>query len=201
MEKINKIKTIFIDCGSNLGQGYTNLTNILQLENDEVYMFEPSKYCYEKLIEKYSNNSNININQKAVWNKNEKRILNIEFCPIEDGFYGGATNILMENYKILDRDIPLMYEWPPKEFDVVECIDLSNFILDNIDLNQNIILKIDIEGAEYEVIDKMIEDDSLKYINTIAVEWHPDMRKDFCKDISYYVNEFRKNNIKYVEWF
>jgi hypothetical protein len=77
MEKTNKIKTIFIDCGSNLGQGYTNLTNILQLEND----------------------------------------------------------------------------------------------------------------------------DTLKYINTIAVEWHPDMRKDNCKDISYYVNEFTKNNAKYVEWF
>lgn len=201
MQKTNKIKTIFIDCGSNLGQGYTNLTNILQLENDEVYMFEPSKYCYEKLIEKYSNNSSIHLNQKAVWNKNEKRILNIEFCPIEDGFYGGATNILMENFKILDRDIPLMDEWPPKEFDVVECIDLSQFILENIDLNQNIILKIDIEGAEYEVIDKLIEDDTLKYINTIAVEWHPDMRKDNCKDISYYVNEFTKNNVKYVEWF
>ncbi len=194
-------KTIFIDCGSNLGQGFTRVTEMLNLKNDEVYMFEPSKYCYEKLVEKYSNCSNINIYKKAVWDKNENRILNIEFCPVEDGFYGGATNILMENYKILERDRHLMDEWPPKVFDEVECIDLSKFILENIDVTQNIILKIDIEGAEYEVIDKMILDDTLKYINTICVEWHPDMRKDVCKSIDYYVEEFSKNNIEYIQWF
>lgn len=194
-------KTIFIDCGSNLGQGYENLTKILDLKNDEVYMFEPSRYCYEKLVETYSNNPNVHLNQKAVWNKNETRILNIEFCPIENGYYGGATNILMENFKILDRDKELMDEWPPKVSDEVECVDLSEFILKNIDITQNIILKIDIEGAEYEVIDKMINDDTLRHINTIAVEWHPDMRKDVCKDINYYEKEFKKHNIKYVQWF
>lgn len=194
-------KTIFVDCGTNLGQGYTNLTKTLALSNDQIYMFEPSKYCYEKLVEKYSQYPNFHINQKAVWNKNETRILNIEFCPIENGFYGGATNILMENFKILDRDMGLMNEWPPKVSDEVECIDLSEFISTNIDLNENIILKLDIEGAEYEVIDKMIDDDVLRHINTIAVEWHPHMRKDECKDISYYVDEFRRHNINYIEWF
>ncbi len=198
---MEKEKTIFIDCGSNLGQGYENLTQALELKNDEVHMFEPSKYCYEKLVEKYSSYPNIHLNQKAVWNKNETRILNIEFCPIENGYYGGATNILMENFKILERDKELMDEWPPKVSDEVECIDLSEFILKNIDTHQKIILKIDIEGAEYEVLDKMIDDDTLRYIDTIAVEWHPDMRKNGCKDRSYYEDEFKKHNIKYIEWF
>jgi FkbM family methyltransferase len=199
---VKEMKTIFIDCGSNIGQGYEKLTNDLQLDNDEVYMFEPNKNCYDRLVEKYSNNKNIHINQKAVWNKNEIRILNFEFCPNENGLYGGATNILGDNFKIPGYiSDEYMEEWPPKVCDQVECIDFSEFVQKNIDLNQNIILKIDIEGSEYEVIDKMIDDDILMYINTIAVEWHPHMRKDNCKDISYYLNQFEKYNINYIQWF
>jgi hydrogenase maturation factor HypE len=31
---------------------------------------------------------------------------------------------------------------------------------------------MDIEGSEYKVLPKMIEDGSIKYINTLIIEWH-----------------------------
>ncbi len=54
----------------------------------------------------------------------------------------------------------------------VKCIDLSRFIKDNFNITDHIVLKMDIEGAEYEIVDKMIEDNTLKYISEIHLEWH-----------------------------
>ena len=33
-------------------------------------------------------------------------------------------------------------------------------------------MKLDIEGSEYNVLEKMISDGSINYINKLFVEWH-----------------------------
>ena len=54
----------------------------------------------------------------------------------------------------------------------VECIDFSKWVIDNFDKEDYIILKLDIEGAEYDVLEKMLEDNSIDYINELYVEFH-----------------------------
>jgi len=49
---------------------------------------------------------------------------------------------------------------------------LSNFILENIVLNDELILKLDIEGAEYKVISDLFETGAIKYISRLMIEWH-----------------------------
>lgn len=53
----------------------------------------------------------------------------------------------------------------------VPCIDFSKWVLE---LNDDIILKMDIEGAEYKVLSKMIDDGSINRVKELLVELHHD---------------------------
>jgi FkbM family methyltransferase len=54
----------------------------------------------------------------------------------------------------------------------VECIDLSKWIINTFNKNDYIILKLDIEGLEYDVLEKMIQDESITYIDKLYIEFH-----------------------------
>ena len=199
---------IFIDCGTNLGQGYESLREQLNLdESVKVYMFEPNINCYNILCEKYKDNDSIKIYNKAVWDKEEERILNIEFAPDVDdkvdkkeiisiiknidssvdvdgekitGLIGGASNILQEGFiKPSHISDSHMTEWPPAHKQKVTCICLSEFIKNNFNKEDKIHLKLDIEGSEFKVLNKLVHDNTIAYINTLVVEWHDEMLKDY----------------------
>ena len=59
-----------------------------------------------------------------------------------------------------------------KNPDIVECVAFSKWIKDNCNESDNIILKMDIEGSEYDIIEKMIKEGTIKYINKLFIEWH-----------------------------
>jgi len=54
----------------------------------------------------------------------------------------------------------------------VDCIDLSKWITENFDKDDYIILKMDVEGAEYKVLEKMINENTINYVNKLYVEFH-----------------------------
>jgi hypothetical protein len=49
--------------------------------------------------------------------------------------------------------------------------------MDSFSKEDYIVLKVDIEGAEYEVLEKMFEDGSIEYIDELYIEWHYDKVK------------------------
>jgi hypothetical protein len=52
----------------------------------------------------------------------------------------------------------------------VECIDFSKFLKQFE--GQEIIVKMDIEGAEYDILEKMIKDGTDKLVKEFWIEWH-----------------------------
>ena len=54
----------------------------------------------------------------------------------------------------------------------VPTFDLSQFILDNFHEDDEVVLKIDIEGAEYRVIDQMLKKGAFKMVDTFFLEFH-----------------------------
>ncbi len=54
----------------------------------------------------------------------------------------------------------------------VPCMDLSRWLRREFLREDYIILKMDIEGAEYAVLEKMIQDRSIDYIDKLYIEWH-----------------------------
>lgn len=133
---------IIIDCGANIGSScvYFNET----YPKAKIYAFEADPNISKILSKNLTNNgiSNVEIISKAVWKNTD----GIEFA-IEgsDGasIYGTGNKIKVESMR------------------------LREFILkfDKIDM-----LKMDIEGAEYEVIKDCRND--LKHVENIFIEYH-----------------------------
>ena len=52
------------------------------------------------------------------------------------------------------------------------CLNFSKWIENNFKKEDNIIIKMNIEGAEYDILEKMIEDGTIDYINTLFCQFH-----------------------------
>jgi len=69
----------------------------------------------------------------------------------------------------------------------VQSVDFSQYILENFKEDDFIVLKVDIEGEEYNLFQHMITEGSISYIDKIFCEWHYKKIKN--------VNETDHNNI------
>lgn len=189
---------IFIDCGSNLGQGFEIISKELNINSNwNVFMIEPNPKCVDILKNKYNTYNFITIIDKAIWINNEKRLLNVEYCPEHNDWVGGATNIILQNKYIKPKYIKDEYL---KSGSYVECIDFSEFVMSNFKKEDNICIKFDIEGAEFDVLDKMINDKTIDYVNTFYVEWHNHLIPN-KKSQDYYIDIFKNKNIDYHIWY
>lgn len=54
---------------------------------------------------------------------------------------------------------------------MVDAIDLGRFILD---LAEPVIVKLDVEGAEYRLLGHLIACDAIRHVERLLVEWHRD---------------------------
>ena len=82
----------------------------------------------------------------------------------------------------------------------VETIDLSKWIMDNFTKDDYIILKLDIEGAEYEVVEDLYETKILGYINEFHGELHgPKKGKRMIDDLKL-IERLKKYDLKLYTW-
>ncbi|MGY6531826.1 FkbM family methyltransferase [Glycocaulis sp.] len=54
----------------------------------------------------------------------------------------------------------------------VPCVDLSRFVAENAEHYDSIALKLDVEGAEYDILEKMLSEGTLEQIDTLYCEFH-----------------------------
>ena len=196
-------------------------------ESWEIHMFEPNPVCYKLLSEFES--ENVTLHKCAVSDSNEPQMLNIQYCNVAKDWVGGGTNILtsdhwIEHYKqskeIIFASEESKLSFPAinpnldkaiiqENFLEVECIRFSDFIQENFNPEDFIVLKLDIEGLEFAVMDDMIATGTMDYINEIYIEFHErlfdpkcELNKEGKTDRSRkYINYFSKNNIFYQTWY
>jgi FkbM family methyltransferase len=82
----------------------------------------------------------------------------------------------------------------------VRTTDLSSWLRENTSAFDYIILKLDVEGAEYDILEKMIRDRIIGRINHLFVEWHwdkvgvpPDRHRTL-------VRALRRQRVPIFEW-
>lgn len=158
-------KDIAIDCGANVGK----ITGYFISKNATVFAFEPNPYAFRELMGKYSGSPNATCLNKGVYTCNTKKKLYFHKESDNDEVtYSTGSSILKEKGNVnVDKFIE------------TELIDLSEFIKN---LKRRVrILKIDIEGAECELLKKMINDGTTELIDHIFVETHdhkiPELKK------------------------
>ncbi len=148
------MKFIYIDLGTH--NGHTLKENIKHHpQYDVCYCFEPNSYFHSDLINIFKDYPayDIRLHDCAAWIEEGK----FDF-RIGKGDQQGSSLIPKKH---LSGD-PLK----------VECIDFSQWILDTFNIDDYICLNMDIEGAEYPVLNKMMKDKSIDFIDSLTVEFH-----------------------------
>ena len=153
-------RNVFIDCGGNRGQSIKKFKKQRAYHCNifEIYSFEPNFDLIKDYAEK--NTSDV-ITPAAVWVEDKE----IDFYLDKNDFDG--SSLLKEK-----KHPGGWYENDLKNPIKVKGFDFSSWIFRNFTKKDYIILKMDIEGAEYEVLSKMIKDGSIHYINELYIEWH-----------------------------
>jgi len=160
-------KNLFIDLGTNKGQGFNYFKKFFKLDKFDYLLIEPNpnlKNDIEELIKKNNIRNNIIFINKAAYVENTKKKF---FGTVEAGrgkISEGASIINEHNSKIYnsDYDNGLWVE----TFDIVQKIK-------NLKEYDNIIIKMDIEGAEYDVLEKLIlNKNEIKNLKHMFIEFH-----------------------------
>jgi len=153
--RLNK-NSIVLDCGANIGR----ITSYLSITGATIYAFEPDPVAFKILSERCSNKKNITCINKGVWDKDSHILLykHQEMKKNEVSFTTGSS-IVADKKNV---DASTSYK--------IEVIDLINFIRQ---LNKKVdLVKVDIEGAEIEILKKIITEDAHSLFNTMYVETH-----------------------------
>ncbi len=187
------MKKIFIDAGAHDGVLTFEHYIIHQdnLKECEVHFFEPLSFTFdflEKNIlnfkEKYPK-YNYFLYNKAVWIADEEN----KFYEAID-IYGNVGSTLHANKKeLLKLNDP----------ELVECVDIEKFIINNFTTDDYIVLKLDVEGSEYAIIEHLLKNNNaIHYLNELLIEWHDTFYVN--TNSQNLLNELREKNINHSQW-
>jgi len=188
-------KVHFIDCGANKGQSIAWALDHYEGKDLTIDSFEPQRENFEVLEDRYGNDDRVNLHDNAVWKSEETKI----FYPQVWGARTGSS--LIEGKYSTDPNISVE----------VKCIDLAKWVEENKIEGAHTILKIDIEGAEYDVIPHLIENNVHDLVDEWFIEWHgptktpnfdPNVEVDFYEAVPVWVDwnsEEIRDQMKLIE--
>tara|TARA_Y100000310_G_scaffold309131_1_gene352938 strand:- start:2974 stop:3690 length:717 start_codon:yes stop_codon:yes gene_type:complete len=167
------------------------------LKGAEIHMFEPNTRNWEQERMEVAKQISlfaecVYVHSVAIWHTEEKR----DFYIGIDEFGDLGSTLIKEKEEKLDRDNPLS----------VQCIDIRKFLKDNFKPEDMVMLKLDIEGAEYDVLPELLKDiDAMTILKSLFVEWHPNFLPQkaaettpiIISQLSYW---HTKKYLMYAEW-
>jgi len=136
---------VVYDLGANVG-----VFTMWSLRAKQIYSFEPTNYLIPHLYKTFhAHHPRVIIYDKAITGKHEIKQFNMGRHSVGNSLYT---------------------DWGNPDAVDVQCINIEQFIREN-NLQQPTLMKVDIEGSEYEMFDN-ITDEFIKSVNTWIVEFH-----------------------------
>jgi FkbM family methyltransferase len=200
--------TIFIDCGTNLKQG---LIEILGFHSDieEVYSFEANTAVYD-FIDKTDGIHYFNV---AVSDETGFTEFHIEKDPntLNKDYFGLSSRI--QSPEIKDGAFNFPFDVDGVTYTNVEDyvrdyykkiivpkVRLVNFI-DYLNVDGcDIILKLDVEGEEYTILEDMKKSGSFKKIKKLYVEFHEYSRSSQYDTAETWIQYFKEIGLDFTHW-
>lgn len=147
---------VAIDCGANLGI----ISQILGQHGATVHAFEPNPDAFSALTERTSAMANVIRHNQAVLDRAGHMTLHLHVnYHLNPKRFSSRSSLLSEKRNVDDTGGVK-----------VEVIDLVDFIL-RLDRPVKL-LKIDIEGAEYDLLNGLIDRGAMELIESVYVETH-----------------------------
>jgi len=173
----NRHKKIFIDCGFHHGEGLRHFINTLNIGGPDwlVMAFEPNPECHMKerllkILSEFPNLKTIDGYPMAVWTQNclvsfrQENVFESESGSPLDGrsIRDGWLSQIDMGADIKGLEAPI----------TVQGVNISALIQAMAIHSKEIYMKMDIEGAEFPVLRKLLADDTAKHIKKMWVEFH-----------------------------
>jgi len=179
---------LFIDCGSNLGQGFNYFKKYFRNDIYDSCLIEPNPYCMVELRKKFSDESNISFIQKAAWVRKEQ----LNFYGLVEDSRGKTTT----GGSVIANHAGSLYRPNTEKALKVEAFDLSEFLKEKSQLYDTIVVKMDIESSEYEVLNHLLVTNAIDYVNHLVVEFHSQY---FAKDKQGYYSKLEQELITRIK--
>lgn len=184
-------RQVYVDCGSNTCRVLADRVR-LGLET-EFFAFEPQpelRACVQDVQRRYPEVP-IHFLPRAVWVEDGTRDF---YLATEYGqnHKGGST--LLEGH--VRNAAKVDYANPV----VVETVDLSGWIKRNFARRDHLVVKMDIEGAEYPVLEKMLAEGTIDYVDELFVEFHWQMNVNIARDRHERLRAALEGRVKVSEW-
>lgn len=179
-----KKKVLFVDLGANIGQGYAWFSKYYRGGSVDFEMFEPNPYCLAEL-EKLSVVQSGEVKLHGVGVGASAGSFKFYGLGDSEGGKQSQGGSIVESHN-LDR-----YLVSNDSAIEVEVIDFSEYLSKKSEDYEKIVVKMDIEGAEVDLLEKMIADGSIHLINILYVEFH----SQFQPKNTYEITKRRENEI------
>lgn len=154
------MRKVFIDGGARIGETVDMfLDKRSDLKGCDVYFFECNDSHFDTLNNIRDTNKNYNfiVRNEAIWIKDGES----DFYISEDRWGDAGCTLNPTKREKLDLDHPKK----------VKTINFSNFINEFSD-DDYLIVKLDIEGAEYKVVEDLLNTGTILKIKELLIEWH-----------------------------
>lgn len=147
---------VFIDCGAFRGLYINRFRKSSMYRPDfKIYAFECNNY-----LRQFDYGADVTVIHKAAWIYDGE--LNFYLSKKSPAAVQGSSVYKEKRTGNLDKKNPQK----------IACLDFSKWILHTFKKDDNIIVKMNIEGAEYDVLEKMVVDNTIDYIKTLFVQFH-----------------------------
>jgi FkbM family methyltransferase len=191
---------VFIDCGSNQGQGYDFFSKWFSPVKFDHLLIEPNPNCIKILQNKYSDKIGLGYFK-----------LIPKAASIKNGFtrfYGlaeGNKNPVSAGGSILNIHNSAYYSVIEEEAIKIETFDFVEFVEDCSKKYSVIIMKMDIEGAEYDILEGLISKNRAGRISTLFLEFHssymePIIATQYRQKEKYLLEELKRQGCSVHLW-
>ena len=200
------MKNIFIDCGTNFGQGLSQVAGAENVHPDswDVYSFEANPITFLNYLNgkppknvavhftdfQYVRYFNVGVGNAYGFKKYHCEQWN------DDGFVGGGSTLIPLDKWHTER----VYGFRPNYIEtLVPVIDIGDFIKSLNPEPRSIVLKLDIEGSEFDVFRSLKHHNSFPLIRKIYVELHHPIL-DIQEEPGEWMQILSDNGIEVVRW-
>lgn len=170
-------KNILIDAGFHVGSFASGF--LAKNPDFFCYAFEPNDLLLEKnenVRERYKDR--LVFSDEVIWVKETEMELTIGIKGMK------ASSVVPKKRGFSNRKL------------IKKTFDFSKWLERIVDKNDNVVIKMDIEGSEYHVLPKMIEDGTIHLVDKLIIEFHAHkmVEDDKYGEIHKQLEQFFSNN-------
>lgn len=192
----------FIDCGGHHGERLKSFIDLYKIDHTwEIYSFEPNKESFEILKSVNYKGCKIFPINSGIWNEDGELNFNPETTQPHLGGRNdgeGSTFMKLENWRIKHAGNPGAGDF--NESYPIPVVDLSRFIRDLKD-PEYILLKMDIEGSEYDVLRHLLKENTISLIKDLYVEFHDwAMTSEDSTSTNLLIQQIRERGVNIRNW-